>query len=102
MACNNYENCYKKELDNMAFPMDKESLYAERIYDSQTARNRCYDQNPIKIVEGFNGSWNIIIKLLIVLLLLYLVYELSKGYNSEQVGGFIDSVSQFNISEYKL
>ncbi|MCJ7637360.1 MAG: hypothetical protein MUO21_07705 [Nitrososphaeraceae archaeon] len=105
MACNNYEDCYKRELNNMEHPMDNESLYADRIYDRQTARDRCYSFNPIQIIEGFGASWNTIIKLLIVILLIYLVYELSKEFGGKkietQAGGFINSPSPFNLSEYK-
>lgn len=105
MSCNSYNNCLKHEMDNMAYPMDNESLYSDRIYDEQTARARCYALGPIEIREGFGASWNTIIKLLIVILLIYLIYELSKEFlnknSAVQQGGFINTPSPFSMSEYK-
>ena len=105
MSCDSYENCYKQELHNMEFPTDNESLYADKIYDKQTARNTCYNAHPISIVEGFGSlSWNTIIKVLIVILLIYLAYVLGNefvGKKVEHIGGFVDSPSPFYISEYK-
>ena len=65
---------------NCPFANDSESLYDNRIYDRQENSIRCYENNPVKIVEGFDTSFtrrNIIkwiLILLVVLLAAYIVY----------------------------
>lgn len=104
MSCDSYNKCIKHEMDNMVYPMDSKSLYSDRIYDEQTARSRCYALGPIEIREGFGASWNTIIKLLIVILLIYLVYELGKEFLNKksvvQLGGFVNTPSPFSMSEF--
>ncbi|ARF09535.1 hypothetical protein Indivirus_1_158 [Indivirus ILV1] len=104
MSCNSYDKCYQEQLNNMAYPIDNESLYADRNYDKQVAHSKCYSLGPISIIEGFGGSWNMIIQILILILLIYLVYELSKDFigKKTQLGGIIDTPSQLLLTEYKL
>lgn len=80
MSCSNYNNCRNKEVNNMAFPADKDSLYAQKIYDDQTAASRCYSKQPrsVNIIEGFGENLTLasIIKYGIIILVLILVLSL--------------------------
>jgi hypothetical protein len=72
----------------MSFPVDNNSLYAQKIYDTQTAANRCYANMPrtTNIIEGFGNTFTMenIIKIGIVLLLIYLFFSLLCDYNNPQ------------------
>lgn len=75
MNCNKFDRIVKREKEYMKYPMDLNSLYANRIYDNQTAYNRAYALQPIDIVEGFGSTYdliNTIIKWLIILLIIYI------------------------------
>ena len=82
MSCKTFENCYNDELNTMKYPVDTESLYANRYYDEQTGKARCYAKNPINIVEGFGMKLTLtnIIKFAVVILLIFLAYSLSKDF----------------------
>ena len=102
MSCKSFENCYNEELNTMAYPIDSESLYANRDYDEQTAKARCYAKNPVDIVEGFGMklTWTNVIKFVVVLLLIFLAYTLSKDFICPKeivsIGGGL-SPSEFSI-----
>lgn len=91
MSCSNYNNCRNKEVDNMAFPTDKDSLYAQKIYDQQTAASRCYSNQPrsVNIIEGFGDNLTLtnIIKygiiILVLILVLSLIYDNFFAYKME-------------------
>ena len=104
MSCQNYENCHKDELDTLQYPIDTESIYANRYYDDQTARARCYADKPIEIVEGFGGgylTWTNLIKLIVVILLIYLAYSLSQDFFAPKqvITLGIQSPSTFQVSQ---
>jgi len=82
MSCNSYDSCSKRERENLGYPVDSESLYMNKIYDNQTANRRCYEKNPIDIVEGFGFplSWEKILKFSIVVLLVILFVVLAKDF----------------------
>jgi hypothetical protein len=83
----------------MSFPVDNNSLYAQKIYDEQVAASRCYAHAPINVVEGFGMGMSMenIIKIGIVILLVILFISLICDYGSQskevftQAGGAIDS-----------
>lgn len=77
--CNSYDECIEQEKEILRFPMDKRSLYRKRIYDNQTANRRCYESNPINILEGFGNTdltLTNVLKLIICLVIIYLIYML--------------------------
>jgi hypothetical protein len=82
MSCKNFENCYNDETNTMEYPIDSESMYANRYYDEQTAKSRCYAKKPINIIEGFGltFTWTNLIKVVVVILLIFLAYSLSKDF----------------------
>lgn len=96
MACNaNFQNCVNRERQNMRYPMDARSLYANRIYDNQTANSRCYSENPIDIVEGFGmGSLSLvnILKWVIVALIIFAIYLCVRDYAREEISLNVNSV----------
>ena len=101
MSCAGFNNCQSEEVNKMGFPVDNNSLYAQKIYDAQTAASRCYAQAPrtTSIIEGFGMSMSMenIIKIGIVILLIVLFISLICDYSgnakevSVQTGGGVDS-----------
>ena len=85
MSCGNYDNCIDKKRCDLRHPVDKRSLYSGRIYDNQTANRRCYENNPIEIVEGFGCPSKDLIKLIlkwtIIGLIVYVVGTMIMGMN---------------------
>lgn len=53
--CQDYDNCVQSELEYLNQPADKNSLYANRIYDDQVANSRCY--NKLEAIEGFHDGY---------------------------------------------
>ncbi len=75
--CDNYDDCIRTTRRTLKHPIDRNSLYRNRIYDNQTARRRCFELSPINILEGFGGGGltvNNLLKWAIILLIVYLVY----------------------------
>ena len=89
MACTNFNNCKSQEVNNIGFPADKDSLYAKKIYDTQTAASRCYANAPrgVNIVEGFGSSFTLegIIKFGIIVLLIILFISLICDYSTKEI-----------------
>ena len=77
MSCNKHNNCTDKKKCGLKYPTDDKSLYSSKIYDNQTVNRRCYEDDPIDIVEGFGCSSRsiifMIIKWVIIGLLIYLI-----------------------------
>ncbi len=73
MNCNNYDTCKQEKKSTLRRAADDMSLYGRRIYDNQTANRRCYETNPINIVEGFGLSFNTLFKWVVIILVIYLV-----------------------------
>lgn len=82
MSCNSYDACVNRERGNMRYPVDSESLYANRSSDDQMANTRCYRTNPVEILEGFGCklSWEKVLKLTVVVLLVVLFAMLAKDF----------------------
>lgn len=109
MSCTNFDNCRKQESDKMGYPIDSNSLYGQKIYDNQTAASRCYAvqtpvQNRTNIVEGFGlnfFTWEKIIKIAIILLLIVLFVSLVCDYTQRgegvQAGGLAND-SYFELT----
>jgi hypothetical protein len=74
VACQNYGNCINNEKKNLKYPIENTSLYSNRIVDNQLANRRCYEKNPIEIVEGFNTTNGGIVGLLKWIIILVIVY----------------------------
>jgi hypothetical protein len=81
MSCDAYGNCIKQKREQLRYPLDTNSLYAERIYDNQTANKRCYTNFPINILEGFGTSWGGLIKLVVIILLIILLVSFFVDYS---------------------
>lgn len=83
-SCKNYEECVNREMNDMEYPIDDPSLYMDRLYDQQTANRRCYEKNPINIVEGFGMgapfTWDKIFKIIVVILLIIVFISLVKDF----------------------
>jgi hypothetical protein len=104
-SCAGYDDCIAKTMDTLRYPMDKRSLYRYRIYDKQTANRRCYESNPINILEGF-GSTELtltnILKWLIVIVIIYLIYVLVTDKHAIKevktaLGGASESLSDLSF-----
>jgi len=94
--CQNFDSCRSKEKETLQYPVDEKSLYADKIYDNQTANKRCYQKNPTNILEGFGFgcelSMDKIIKLTIVVLLVIAFVFLARDVFTgpkQMVGGFV-------------
>lgn len=107
MSCPNFNKCKTQEVNNIGFPVDANSLYAQKIYDTQTAASRCYSNQPrgTNIVEGFGASFSFenIIKYGIIFLLIVLFISLVCDYVkpkeiSIQEGGFGATESFFELT----
>jgi hypothetical protein len=58
--CNNYDGCRVQKKEQLIHTMDKQSLYRDRIMDNQTVNRRCYESNPVEIIEGFTiNGWTL-------------------------------------------
>ena len=105
MNCNNYENCSTNERATLRHPTDNLALYANRVYDNQTANRRCYEMNPIDIIEGFGFSNDVIkniLKLVIIVLVAYVIYALIRDMNKTEVKLNVDTVQPASISSIKF
>jgi hypothetical protein len=106
MSCNNYDSCSKTERNTLKYPTDTEALYANRVYDNQTANRRCYESNPsLQIIEGFGFSNDIIkniLKIVIVLLVLYVLYSIVRDMGKTEVKLSVPQVDTLNLSTLKF
>ena len=66
MDCSNFNNCVSQKMAQLSYPEDKKSLYAERIYDLETANRRCYEG------FGFPSDMSTIFKWIVLILVVYL------------------------------
>lgn len=80
MSCDAYGNCVDQKREQLKYPLDINSLYANRIYDNQTANSRCYVNNPVNIIEGFGTTLGGLIKLIVVILIILLLISLFTDY----------------------
>ncbi len=82
--------------------MDTTSLYRDRIYDNQTVNRRCYESNPVDIVEGFDGgsglSLNKLLRWGIILLVVYLVVMMV--VDSKKLGSFDFGSRGYDLGNY--
>jgi hypothetical protein len=65
-------NCISDKRQTLSHPVDTKSLYANRVYDNQTANRRCYNYNPVDIIEGF-GLGNMDMKAILKWGILFLI-----------------------------
>ncbi len=74
-SCQNFDRCGINAAQTLAHPTDKQSLYADRIYDSQTVNNRCYSKHPVNIIEGF-GKFNMnkILRWVCIIVILVIIF----------------------------
>ena len=91
------QECVQQELNKISFPQDPNSLYANRFYDYQVAKNKCYNQN---IVEGFNTTWYNIIKWIAIVLLVIVFFILIADFLTpkREIHLNIDTPSEMNLS----
>lgn len=100
MSCSNYDSCIQRERHNLRHPVDKKSLYANRVYDNQTANRRCYEGSPINI-EGFGcpsrETINTLIRWAVIALVVYIIFSFVAGgqnpFTTQQIGGIIPPMS---------
>ena len=80
-----YSDCVENLLNNMQKPEDEESLYAQRIYDTQTANAKCYAQvnsgHSNYLLSGLpqisSNVTNLFVKLVLFIFVLIGVYLLA-------------------------
>ena len=106
MTCTDFNNCKKEMLDRLEQPTDENSLYADRIYDNETATRRCYEtKNPVaRVLEGFGltgGSkscMETISKWLSIFLVVCLIiWCLSAIFSpNEEIHLGVESISEFD------
>lgn len=106
-GCGPFDNCVCKMSNQMRYPVDKKSLYANKIYDNQIANQWCYDQNPINI-EGFGCGfdWSKILQVVVVICLVILAFGLVKDWTAKSAapvltGGF-DLSSDFDMTPIQV
>lgn len=107
MTCDEWNNCVDDRMEKMGYPVDNTALYKDKIYDQQIANGKCYEMNPIRIIESFSGSsWNFWIICIVVVLLIVLIGFVMKDYmggKENMSGGFtIDTPSAFNLESLKF
>lgn len=102
MNCNSYDQCVMNEKNNMAYPTDTQSLYADRIYDNQTAHRRCYESTPMKI-EGFGcnfDTWRKIFMIIAIICIAYLIISMCMGnMGPKKVVSFPKEIRPFSTVE---
>lgn len=103
MSCNNYQNCINKKRDELRYPVDSKSLYAQRLYDNQTANKHCYKQHPINI-EPFNTdnlfSMNNLLMYAVIAVVVFVLYKLmTKDSGPEMLFGGLTGLGENNIVE---
>lgn len=79
--------CFNKTLDEIAQPIDKNSLYAQRLYDTQRAHVVCGKS------EGFSSiipNTNQFVFILSIVAVAYLVYMM---YGNKRMKFGLDSLS---------
>ena len=106
-SCKSYGSCRKEERTQLKYPIDQQSLYASRIYDNQTGNRRCYEKNPIEIIEGFGCGlfFEKLLKYTVVILLILALFFLAKDVImpkqqvsiSAQLGGMLDVTTAAEI-----
>jgi hypothetical protein len=101
MTCTDFNKCKQEMMDQLEKPINENSLYADRIYDEQTASRRCYEKNPItNILEGFSGGskWETVSKwssiFLIVCLIIWCLTAIFAP--SEEINIGVDSISDLD------
>ncbi len=116
MSCSGFNNCQAEEVNRIGFPSDKDSLYAQKIYDKQTAANRCYANVPrtTNIIEGFGlpkmtmeNMIKIGIIILLIVLFISLIYDYGAAANTNndifvQNGGGYGNESYFELTPITL
>ena len=77
MNCHKYDGCVNQGRETLTYPTEDKSLYADRIYDNQTTNKRCYEKEPIEIIEGFSKNrLNRIIRWIIIIIILYILVSM--------------------------
>ena len=96
----NPQACAEQELNKLKFPADQYSLYHNRFYDNQVANNKCHIY-PQGIVEGFNSTWNSIIKWFIIILLVIIFIALMIDFFAPKktMTLNVDTPSEFIVTE---
>ena len=100
----NFEECMNQEKKKIRYPMDNNSLYHDQIYDNQTAYRRCYEKSHMNTMEGFSGNltWDKILKVIIVILLILLFITLAKDFlmppSQVNLAGGVLSASEFHLT----
>lgn len=105
MSCSSYDDCRKRENKTLEYPMDVNSLYSNRFYDLQNENTRCYQRNPVSIVEGFGrAGFGQLLKLVLFVLLIILVVSLfSDCFKPKEVIDLgIESPSIIEVSPVKI
>lgn len=105
MSCNLYDESRNKEYNQLAYPVDTNSLYGQHLYDSQTANMRAYKKNPISIFEGFGNSWVAqLIKIALFVLLVFLVISLVRDVWTpmKQVSLGLDTPSALELTQIDI
>jgi len=96
-------NNYNTQVDNlnnqMLYPTDPQSLYADRIYDEQTAEKRAYESvSPMqRIMDSFKMRDGLtmtnVLKVVLILVIVYLAYTLYMDSKKETISLNIPTVT---------
>ena len=98
MSYENYNRCVDQTLKNLNYPNEKNSLYEQKLYDNQIARQKCYQKYPHKIIEGFNANtinFRSIIACLVLILFIYLLAQIVVGFTTDTVNLGVESVEPY-------
>jgi hypothetical protein len=83
-------HCVDKHLNNNSYPIDKKSLYEQKLYEQQIAKSLCNDNNETinnnyHVIESFDENvktFDCILKVCAVLLLAYVFSSMFNKKNS--------------------
>ena len=104
-CCQSYDKCIHNTKKTIRYPVDKRSLYRDRIYDNQTSNKLCYQAHPLEVIEGFNGNieWMVLLKWALIILVIYYIFTLVTQPKTDEfglpksIGGLISSIDTYSF-----
>jgi len=96
MSCADHTNIVKRTINNLTQPAGKTP------YDDQTAGRMAYIESPIDIIEGFGFSWNNLLLIGVVALLIIAFVLLLRDFSKQAGAGgeiYIDGLQSPSIME---
>lgn len=93
-GCDAFGNCIVNEHHNIGFPVKEH----DGIYDKQVKSTKCYNENPVEIVEGFSISFSIFDFIFYSIIFIFLYIGLSAMMGRELKDVVIDVLTPVSES----